>query len=159
MSAGSAGGGGGGGGGGGWKNADGDDDGGERVAAVVDGGGDARQGAAGAAATAVDAAERVDCAAGDAVVGGRRGVVGGVVGVGRRERGRVAVRRGIDAAALAAIARLADGGMRDSQSILDQMIAFCGDAITEADVLEVYGLVSAEKVGELARAIARAKGE
>jgi DNA polymerase III subunit gamma/tau len=60
----------------------------------------------------------------------------------------------VDPAALAAIARLADGGMRDSQSILDQMIAFCGDTVTEADVLEVYGLVAAEKVTELARAVA-----
>jgi DNA polymerase-3 subunit gamma/tau len=62
----------------------------------------------------------------------------------------------VDSAALAAIARLADGGMRDSQSILDQMIAFCGDTIAEADVLEVYGLVSAEKVGDLLRAVATA---
>jgi DNA polymerase-3 subunit gamma/tau len=62
----------------------------------------------------------------------------------------------VDASALAAIARLADGGMRDSQSILDQMIAFCGDSVSEADVLEVYGLVSSEKVLELARAIATA---
>ena len=63
---------------------------------------------------------------------------------------------GIDAdeAALAAIARLADGGMRDSQSILDQMIAFCGAKISEADVLQVYGLVSGEHIDELAAAIA-----
>jgi len=57
-------------------------------------------------------------------------------------------------AALASIARLADGGMRDAQSILDQMISFCGAEIGEADVLEVYGLVSAEKVAELAGAVA-----
>jgi DNA polymerase-3 subunit gamma/tau len=61
----------------------------------------------------------------------------------------------VETGALAAIARLADGGMRDAQSILDQMIAFCGDTIAESDVLEVYGLVSAEKVGELAAAVAR----
>ncbi len=63
---------------------------------------------------------------------------------------------GIDAdeEALKAIARLADGGMRDSQSILDQMIAFCGSKITEPDVLQVYGLVGAEKIDELARCIA-----
>ncbi len=60
----------------------------------------------------------------------------------------------VDEPALRAIARLADGGMRDSQSILDQMIAFCGDTVAEADVLEVYGLVSAAKVDELARALA-----
>jgi DNA polymerase-3 subunit gamma/tau len=59
-----------------------------------------------------------------------------------------------DAAALACIARLADGGMRDAQSILDQMIAFCGGEIAEADVLDVYGLVSDAKIAELAGAVA-----
>ena len=59
----------------------------------------------------------------------------------------------VSRAALHAIARLADGGMRDSQSILDQMIAFCGEKIDESDVLDVYGLVSAEKLGFLASAL------
>jgi DNA polymerase-3 subunit gamma/tau len=59
-------------------------------------------------------------------------------------------------AALASIARLADGGMRDAQSIFDQMISFCGGEIAEADVLDVYGLVGAEKVAELAGALASA---
>ena len=56
--------------------------------------------------------------------------------------------------ALASIARLADGGMRDAQSIFDQMIAFCGQKISEGDVLDVYGLVGAEQVAKLAAAIA-----
>ncbi|MFP4069953.1 MAG: DNA polymerase III subunit gamma/tau [Verrucomicrobiota bacterium] len=56
--------------------------------------------------------------------------------------------------ALKSIARLANGGMRDAQSILDQMISFCGSEITEADVLDVYGLVSDERVAGLAKAIA-----
>src|SRR5471032_2300238 len=60
----------------------------------------------------------------------------------------------IDEAALASIARLADGGMRDAQSILDQMISFCGGEIAEADVLDVYGLVAEAKVAELASAVA-----
>jgi len=60
----------------------------------------------------------------------------------------------IDDAALACIARLADGGMRDAQSILDQMIAFCGGEIAEADVLDVYGLVAGAKIAELAGALA-----
>jgi DNA polymerase III subunit gamma/tau len=60
----------------------------------------------------------------------------------------------VDPAALACIARLADGGMRDAQSILDQMIAFCGGEIAEADVLDVYGLVSEAKIAELAAAVA-----
>ena len=56
--------------------------------------------------------------------------------------------------ALASIARLADGGMRDAQSILDQMISFCGGEISEPDVLDVYGLVAAEKITALAAALA-----
>jgi DNA polymerase-3 subunit gamma/tau len=56
--------------------------------------------------------------------------------------------------ALECIARMADGGMRDAQSVLDQMISFCGGEISEPDVLDVYGLVSAEKIAELGAALA-----
>jgi DNA polymerase III subunit gamma/tau len=58
--------------------------------------------------------------------------------------------------ALACIARLADGGMRDAQSIFDQMISFCGGEIAEPDVLDVYGLVAADKIAELAAALVAA---
>ena len=57
-------------------------------------------------------------------------------------------------AALGSIARMADGGMRDAQSIFDQMISFCGNEVAEADVLDVYGLVAAEKIAALAAALA-----
>ena len=57
-------------------------------------------------------------------------------------------------AALASIARMADGGMRDAQSIFDQMISFCGNEVSEADVLDVYGLVAGEKIAALAAALA-----
>ncbi len=60
----------------------------------------------------------------------------------------------VTAPALACIARLADGGMRDAQSIFDQMISFCGSEIAEADVLDVYGLVAEEKIAALAGALA-----
>jgi DNA polymerase III subunit gamma/tau len=56
--------------------------------------------------------------------------------------------------ALACIARMADGGMRDAQSIFDQMISFCGTDISEPDVLDVYGLVAGEKIAALAGALA-----
>jgi DNA polymerase-3 subunit gamma/tau len=56
--------------------------------------------------------------------------------------------------ALACIARMADGGMRDAQSIFDQMISFCGGEIAEADVLDVYGLVAADQIAALAGALA-----
>jgi DNA polymerase-3 subunit gamma/tau len=60
----------------------------------------------------------------------------------------------VTAPALACIARLADGGMRDAQSIFDQMISFCGSEIAEADVLDVYGLVAEEKIAALAGVLA-----
>jgi DNA polymerase-3 subunit gamma/tau len=56
--------------------------------------------------------------------------------------------------ALGSIARMADGGMRDAQSIFDQMISFCGNEVSEADVLDVYGLVAGEKIAALAAALA-----
>jgi DNA polymerase-3 subunit gamma/tau len=56
--------------------------------------------------------------------------------------------------ALHSIARMADGGMRDAQSIFDQMISFCGNEVNVADVLDVYGLVSGEKIAALASALA-----
>ena len=60
----------------------------------------------------------------------------------------------IDKNALSAISRLANGGMRDSQSILDQMISFCGEKIMEKDVLEVYGIVGISSIRSLATAMA-----
>ena len=48
----------------------------------------------------------------------------------------------IDADALYAIARGADGGMRDAESTLDQLISFCGETIREADVLSMFGLTA-----------------
>ncbi|MEM7011382.1 MAG: DNA polymerase III subunit gamma/tau, partial [Verrucomicrobiota bacterium] len=48
-----------------------------------------------------------------------------------------------------AIAKGADGGMRDAQSMLDQLVAFCGEKIEEENVLEVFGFTSAEVVANL----------
>lgn len=64
-----------------------------------------------------------------------------------------------DKEALTAIARLANGGMRDSQSILDQVISFSGKKIAEADVLSIYGLASAQQVADLCQAIATGDGK
>ena len=55
--------------------------------------------------------------------------------------------------ALLAIARGADGGMRDAQSSLDQLIAFKGNTLAEDDVLGVFGLVAGRAIGRLAAAI------
>jgi DNA polymerase-3 subunit gamma/tau len=59
----------------------------------------------------------------------------------------------IDAAALQAIARGADGGMRDAESTLDQLISFCGDKIEEPDVLSMFGLAAQDQILKLSRAV------
>ena len=58
-----------------------------------------------------------------------------------------------DQEALEAIARMAMGGMRDAQSILDQMISFCGKALKPEDVLDVYGLAAAHQIKDLGDAM------
>ncbi|HEY8650413.1 MAG TPA: DNA polymerase III subunit gamma/tau [Chthoniobacterales bacterium] len=52
----------------------------------------------------------------------------------------------LEPAAAHAIARGAEGGLRDAESMLDQIVAFCGDPIGEADVLKVFGFTSEETV-------------
>ena len=52
-----------------------------------------------------------------------------------------------------AIAKGAEGGMRDAQSMLDQLVAFCGEKIDEENVLEIFGFNSAESISELAGTI------
>jgi DNA polymerase-3 subunit gamma/tau len=59
----------------------------------------------------------------------------------------------IDDAALFAIARGADGGMRDAESALDQLISFCGDKIEEPDVLSMFGLTAQGQLLKLSGAI------
>ena len=54
-----------------------------------------------------------------------------------------------DDAALALIARLAEGGMRDAESILDQVLSFADARLTEADVREAVGLAEDEAIGTL----------
>ncbi len=55
--------------------------------------------------------------------------------------------------ALLAIARGAEGGLRDAESALDQLIAFRGKKIDEEDVLAVFGLVSRHVLEALTAAI------
>jgi DNA polymerase-3 subunit gamma/tau len=62
----------------------------------------------------------------------------------------------VEKEAIEAVARMAMGGMRDAQSILDQMISFCGKTISQTDVLDVYGLASKERISSLAELIINA---
>ena len=55
--------------------------------------------------------------------------------------------------ALLAIARGAEGGMRDALSSLDQLVSFNGGKVTEEDALGVFGLVSRSALEDLAKAI------
>jgi DNA polymerase-3 subunit gamma/tau len=58
-------------------------------------------------------------------------------------------------AAAHAIARGAEGGLRDAESMLDQLVAFCGEKITESDVLNVFGFTSEQTVSNLTGRILR----
>jgi DNA polymerase-3 subunit gamma/tau len=60
---------------------------------------------------------------------------------------------GISPAALHAIARGADGGMRDAESTLDQLISFCGNQIEEPDVLSMFGLAAQGQLLDLAHGV------
>jgi DNA polymerase III subunit gamma/tau len=59
----------------------------------------------------------------------------------------------LSTAASNAIAIAADGGLRDAESMLDQLVAFCGTSIDEQQVLEVFGLTAEQVVLDLSQAI------
>jgi DNA polymerase-3 subunit gamma/tau len=59
----------------------------------------------------------------------------------------------IDEPALHAVARGAEGCMRDAESTLDQLISFCGNNIVESDVLSMFGLAAQGQILELSRAV------
>jgi DNA polymerase III subunit gamma/tau len=59
----------------------------------------------------------------------------------------------IEPAALQAIARGAEGGMRDAESALDQLISFCGEKIVESDVLSMFGLAAQGQIIAMSEAI------
>ncbi len=52
----------------------------------------------------------------------------------------------LDADAAAALARGAEGGLRDAESMLDQAVAFCGETISGGDVMTVFGFTAREVV-------------
>jgi DNA polymerase-3 subunit gamma/tau len=55
----------------------------------------------------------------------------------------------LSAAAAETIARGAEGGLRDAESMLDQLVAFCGEKIEESDVLNIFGFTAQQTVAEL----------
>ncbi len=63
----------------------------------------------------------------------------------------------LEPAAAYSIARGAEGGLRDAESMLDQLVSFCGDSIGEADVLKVFGFTSQQTVSNFTDKILRAQ--
>src|SRR5450631_3619580 len=63
-----------------------------------------------------------------------------------------------DPAAIALLARAAEGSMRDALSLLDQLIAFGGGKLDEADTRAMLGTIDRGHVGRLIEALARADG-
>ncbi|PYJ37650.1 MAG: DNA polymerase III subunit gamma/tau, partial [Verrucomicrobia bacterium] len=63
----------------------------------------------------------------------------------------------LEPAAAHAISRGAEGGLRDAESMLDQLVAFCGEKISENDVLNVFGFTSEQTVVDLMGHILRAE--
>ncbi len=59
----------------------------------------------------------------------------------------------LEPAAAHAIAKGADGGLRDAESMLDQLVAFCGETIAEQDVLSVFGFTSEQTVASFTEKI------
>jgi DNA polymerase-3 subunit gamma/tau len=56
--------------------------------------------------------------------------------------------------AVAVIARMAEGSMRDALSLLEQARAYCGDKIPDKEVRELLGVVPEDALNELVEAIA-----
>jgi DNA polymerase III subunit gamma/tau len=56
--------------------------------------------------------------------------------------------------AVAVIARMAEGSMRDALSLLEQARAYCGDNIPDKEVRELLGVVPEDALNELVEAIA-----
>jgi DNA polymerase III subunit gamma/tau len=54
---------------------------------------------------------------------------------------------------LAILAQAADGSMRDALSLLDQAIAFCGAKLTNAGLRECFGMIEAQVIHRLLKAV------
>ena len=60
---------------------------------------------------------------------------------------------GITEKGLMLIAREADGGMRDAQSLLDQVVSFSGDTITDSDIIDVLGIIDRTLIHDAVSAV------
>jgi DNA polymerase-3 subunit gamma/tau len=55
--------------------------------------------------------------------------------------------------ALAAVAKAADGSMRDAQSLLDQIVSSCGPSVPEEAVADILGIAGREHFYRISRAV------
>jgi DNA polymerase-3 subunit gamma/tau len=60
----------------------------------------------------------------------------------------------IEQGAMAVIARMAEGSLRDALSLLEQARAYCGDTISDKEVRDLLGVVPEDALEELIQAIA-----
>jgi len=65
----------------------------------------------------------------------------------------------IEPGALAVIARMAEGSLRDALSLLEQARAYCGDVIADKEVRELLGVVPEDSLNELVAAIAEGSAD
>src|ERR1700676_3663714 len=65
----------------------------------------------------------------------------------------------IEPGALAVIARMAEGSLRDALSLLEQARAYCGDVIPDKEVRELLGVVPEDSLSELVAAIAEGSAD
>ncbi len=65
----------------------------------------------------------------------------------------------IEPGAMAVIARMAEGSLRDALSLLEQARAYCGDTIADKEVRELLGVVPDDALEELVGAIAEGSAD
>ncbi|MGH7489996.1 MAG: hypothetical protein ACREMY_30975, partial [bacterium] len=65
----------------------------------------------------------------------------------------------IETGAMAVIARMAEGSLRDALSLLEQARAYCGDVIPDKEVRELLGVVPEDSLNELVAAIAEGSAD
>lgn len=65
----------------------------------------------------------------------------------------------VEPGALAVIARMAEGSLRDALSLLEQARAYCGDVIPDKAVRELLGVVPEDSLNELVAAIAEGSAD
>ncbi|MGA2814355.1 MAG: DNA polymerase III subunit gamma/tau [Candidatus Acidiferrum sp.] len=65
----------------------------------------------------------------------------------------------VEPGALAVIARMAEGSLRDALSLLEQARAYCGDTIPDKEVRELLGVVPEDALEELVNAVAEGSAD